>query len=40
MRNVMLDHGVASPRAELHRRCVAALAGVGLGADGAPALSA
>ena len=33
MRSAMLDHGVASPRAELHRLCVAALAGVGLGAD-------
>jgi len=33
MRSAMLDHGVALPRAELHRRCVTALAGVGLGAD-------
>jgi len=33
MRSVMLDHGVASPRAELQRRCVTALAGVGLGAE-------
>ena len=33
MRNAMVDHGVASPRAELHRRCVAALAGVNLDAD-------
>ncbi len=33
MRSVMLDHGVASPRAELQRRCVTALAGVGLDAE-------
>jgi peptide/nickel transport system ATP-binding protein len=33
MRSVLLDHGVASPRAELHRRCIAVLAGVGLAAD-------
>ena len=40
MRNAMLDHGISSPRAELHRLCVAALAGVGLGAGRAPALPA
>jgi peptide/nickel transport system ATP-binding protein len=33
MRSAMLDHGVVSPRAELHRLCIAALAGVGLSAD-------
>jgi peptide/nickel transport system ATP-binding protein len=33
MRAAMLDHGISSPRAELHRLCVAALAGVGLSAD-------
>jgi peptide/nickel transport system ATP-binding protein len=33
MRSVMLDHGVTSSRAELHRLCVTALAGVGLGAE-------
>ena len=36
MRSAMLDHGVALPRAELHHRCVTALAGVGLGADVLP----
>lgn len=33
MRSAMLDHHIAAPRAELHGLCVAALAGVGLGAD-------
>lgn len=33
MRSAMLDHGLASPRVELHRRCLAALAGVGLAPD-------
>jgi peptide/nickel transport system ATP-binding protein len=33
MRSALLDHGVASPRTESYRRCIAALAGVGLGAE-------
>jgi peptide/nickel transport system ATP-binding protein len=33
MRSAMLDHNIASPRGELQRLCVTALAGVGLGAD-------
>ena len=33
MRSAVLDHSISSPRAELHRLCVTALAGVGLGPD-------
>jgi len=33
MRNAMLDHGVSQGRSEMHRLCLTALAGVGLGPE-------